>query len=128
MIKKLLKIRNMTRFVRWLDQTNVHHAIRDTYFDMPWVMWPNERKSIERRLESTHQRDVFCMNRSKIRPKWRSIGRSMETRHGQYMKAKELLEYIKKRYARELKKKMERKREQKNIEKSVRESIRNTSS
>jgi len=33
----------------------------------------------------------------------------------------QLLEYIKKRYARVLEKKMERKREQKNIEKSVRE-------
>lgn len=123
MLKKFLKIRNLTRFVRWLDQTNVHHEIRDTYFTMPWVMYPNERKSIERRLESTHQRDAFCYNRAKLRPTWkRAI-----TRHGQYEKAKQLLEYIKKRYARILKKKMERKREQKNIEKSAREFFGNIS-
>jgi hypothetical protein len=32
MIKKFLKINNLKRFTRWLDQTNVHDEIRDTYF------------------------------------------------------------------------------------------------
>jgi hypothetical protein len=116
MIKKFLKIRNINRFVKWLDQTNVHAEIRDTYFTMPWVMWPNERKSIERRLESTHQRDVFCLNRAKIRPGWNKA----ITRLGQFEKAQKLLQYVKKRYARVLKRKMIKKNEHKNYEKSVR--------
>ena len=66
MKKTLLKINNMKRFTRWLDQNNVHLEIVRTFFDTPWLMWPNERKSIERRLESTEQRDKFCKNRAKL--------------------------------------------------------------
>ena len=124
MIKKFLKINNLKRFTRWLDQTNIHDEIRDTYFRMPWVMYPNERKSIERRLEETSQRDAFCFNRAKVRPSWQKT----ITRHGQYEMAQKLLNYVKRRYLRVRKrevldklidKKMERFYEQKNHKKST---------
>ena len=124
MIKKFLKINNLKRFTRWLDQTNVHDEIRDTYFRMPWVMYPNERKSIERRLEETSQRDAFCFNRAKTIPSWKNT----ITRHGQYEMAQKLLNYVKRRYLRVRKrevldklidKKMERSYEQKNDKKST---------
>tara|TARA_R110002012_G_scaffold307610_1_gene513199 strand:+ start:317 stop:625 length:309 start_codon:yes stop_codon:yes gene_type:complete len=101
MKKTLLKINNMKRFTRWLDQNNVHLEIVRTFFDTPWLMWPNERKSIERRLESTEQRDKFCKNRAKLRPSWRNcdVGR-----YGQYQKANKLLLYVKLRYDRKRKK------------------------
>jgi len=102
MIKKFLKIQNIKRFAKWLDRANVHAEIRETYFNMPYVMYPNERKGIEARLESTSQRDAFCFNLSKIRPTWKDCF----TRYGQYKKANQLVEYVKKRYLRDRKKKM----------------------
>ncbi len=124
MIKKFLKINNLKRFTKWIDQTNVHDEIRDTYFKMPWVMYPNERKSIERRLEETSQRDAFCFNRSKVRPSWQKT----ITRHGQYEMAQKLLNYVKRRYLRVRKrevinelinKKLEKTYEQKNDKRTI---------
>lgn len=118
--KKFLKINNMKRFTKWLDENDVHLETIRTYFDMPWVMWPNERKGIERRLKATEERDKFCSERAKTRPGWRNC----ETRFGQYKKAEKLLEYVKSRYDRVRKRKMINKRTdkiygQKNIKKSV---------
>jgi len=124
MIKKFLKIQNAKRIAKWLDRTNVHPEIRDTYFETPWVMYPNERKGIELRLEQTSQRDAFCFNRAKVRPSWKNT----ITRHGQYEMAQKILNYVKRRYLRVRKrqvidklidKKMERSYEQKNHKKST---------
>jgi|TARA_E500000318_G_scaffold110176_1_gene124951 hypothetical protein len=96
MKKTLLKINNMKRFCKWLDQTGVHLEIIRTLTTHPWVMSWKERSGIEKRLKQTRDRDYFCFKRAKSRLRWRSV----YTRFHHYEKAQELLIYVKKRYAR----------------------------
>ena len=96
MIITYMKIRAMTRLTRWLDQNNVHSEIRDTFFLRPWLMWPKERKGIERRMDETAARDAFCDKRSKKRKSWKNT----YLRSGQYDKALQLITYITNRYKR----------------------------
>ena len=101
MKKTLLKINNMKRFCKWLDQTSVHLDIVRTLLSHPWVMSWKERKGIEKRLKQTQDRDYFCFKRSKTRLRWRNIC----ARFHHYEKATELLTYVRKRYARQKNKK-----------------------
>jgi len=96
MKKTLLKINNMKRFCKWLDQTGVHLEIIRTLTTHPWVMSWKERSGIEKRLKQTRDRDYFCFKRAKSRLRWRNV----YTRFHHYEKAQELLIYVKKRYAR----------------------------
>ena len=91
-----MKIRAMKRFVRWLDQNNVHAELRETFFLRPWIMWPKERQGIERRLDETAARDAFCEDRSKKRKSWKST----YLRSSQYDKALQLITYITNRHKR----------------------------
>ena len=55
MKKTLLKINNMKRFCKWLDQTGVHLEIIRTLTTHPWMMSWKERSGIEQ----TRDRDYF---------------------------------------------------------------------
>lgn len=91
---RLLKINAMKRFVRWLDQSEVHHSTID-YWASPFCRG-KEWENISERLDSVQERWKFCCNRGKKRKHWKS---SM-LRSEQYVIANKLLYFIQQRYER----------------------------
>lgn len=97
MKKKFLKVNNIKRFCKWLDQSDPHAVLVKQYFEAEWSLNRNQRKGIETRIKQTELRDHFCYKRSKIRTSWVLA----LTRYGQYQMAKKLLTYVRSRYVRE---------------------------
>lgn len=91
---RLLKINAMKRFVRFLDQPNVHHSTVD-YWASPFCRG-KEWENISNRMDSVEERWNFCLDRGKKRKHWKS---SM-LRSEQYTIANKLLHFIQKRYER----------------------------
>lgn len=89
---KLLKSINATkRFVKWLDINHVALHLWNEFDPIGKIY-----KGLEKRDKAAHARDKFCRERGKIRPKWKDI--FLRTHH--FVKANELLNYIKKRNGR----------------------------
>jgi hypothetical protein len=102
MKKKFLKINNMKRFCKWLDESNPHNVLVRQYFESEWSFTRNLKKGLEKRMNQTELRDKFCFNRARIRPSWIPTF----SRFGQYQMAKKLLTYVRSRYVRERAKKV----------------------
>jgi len=102
MKKKFLKINNIKRFCRWLDESNPHTVLVRQYFESEWSLTRNLKKGLEKRMKQTELRDNFCFKRARIRPSWIPTF----SRFGQYEMAKKLLTYVRSRYVRERAKKV----------------------
>jgi hypothetical protein len=87
-IKLLKSINNTKRFVKWLDINHVAINLWNEFNPLGTIY-----KGLEKRDRAARARDKFCRERGKIRPKWRDCF----LRQNQFVKANELLNYIRRR-------------------------------